>query len=101
MKKKRDIGETCRSSWKKNFKTTISQPKRLLQCLSNWDLVNKERKYLGACRFRLNDDKAVVVDMTFKGQNYSFTPEQITAMLFTNLKQNTEKKKPDKRLLMR
>lgn len=87
--KNRELGEAAKSNWKRNFRSTLFQPKRLIG-LKYSDL-KEEKPYIGACRFSENKNRVSTnLFVPFLGENISFSPEQIAAQLFTKLKHLTE-----------
>eukprot|EP01129_Flabellula_baltica_P003038 TRINITY_DN12898_c0_g1_i1.p1 TRINITY_DN12898_c0_g1~~TRINITY_DN12898_c0_g1_i1.p1 ORF type:complete len:804 (-),score=241.98 TRINITY_DN12898_c0_g1_i1:32-2443(-) len=84
----RCLGETAKQNWKRNFRKTIGQPKRLLG--KDFEDLEVERDFAGACKFTKGENNDIHANLFFKGENYDLSMEQIVAMLLTHIKEIAE-----------
>jgi len=73
-----------------NLKNSVYGFKRLLGRRAGDPLVQHEKKHLHY-NIETNANGEIGIRVHYKDQEHSFTPEQITAMLFTKLKDIAEK----------
>eukprot|EP01134_Creolimax_fragrantissima_P006111 CFRG6111T1 len=93
--KMRFMGEAARPQMTTNFKNTISQVKRLIGMKYDDEEIQNELHNTPWKHSKLEDGR-IGIHVTFKGEEKTFTPEQVYAMFLTQLKNISERelKKP-------
>lgn len=87
--KHRIVGISAKNQRITNIKSTIVQFKRLIGRRFEETDVQKELKY-NTCKFSITEDGGIGIEVQCRGEKRVFTPEQIMAMLLTELKGTAE-----------
>ncbi|XP_015116865.1 97 kDa heat shock protein isoform X2 [Diachasma alloeum] len=87
--KNRILGVAAKNQMVTNMKNTIFGFKRLLGRKFNDPQVQKEIRFL-PYKITAQPDGTIGIHVQYLGEEHIFTPEQITAMLFTKLKEISE-----------
>lgn len=87
--KKRIIGVAAKNQQVTNMKNTISNFKSLVGRKFNDPLVQKELQHI-PYRCEERPDGGIGIHVQYLDEDHVFTPQQLTAMLFTKLKETSE-----------
>lgn len=87
--KNRILGVAAKNQMVTNMKNTIFGFKRLLGRKFNDPQVQKEKRFL-PYNITAQPDGSIGIHVQYLGEEHIFSPEQITAMLFTKLKEISE-----------